>query len=285
MDERTKLLEAIHDPAAPLDARITAGERLAQLGDPRATAVDRVLVAEGDFTFGGPGPDSEVEARPARRVFVSAFRIDRYPVTVGAYASFVRAGGYKNRRYWTDRGWAWRAEHGIEKPRFWGEAEWAAYLSPNHPVVGVSAHEAEAYGASCGARLPTEAEWEKACRGDDGRLYPWGAAWIEDACAMRTYGPRCTVPIGTFPRGATPLGLSDMVGSIWQWCRDVVDDGATSGDTDPFVDPDDYDDDAPRVTRGGAWNTLRWSVCATSRNGYPPTAQFSNLGFRLVEDV
>lgn len=285
MDERAKLLETIHDPAAPLDLRVRAGDRLAELGDARAFAVDRVLVSAGSFLFGGPGPDSETPARPQRRVRLSAFRIDRYPVTVGAYAAFIAAGGYRSRRSWTDRGWAWRTEHGITKPRFWDEPEWAAYLVPNHPVVGVSAHEAEAYASFRDARLPTEAEWEKACRGDDGRLYPWGSQWIDDACGMRGYGPRGTVAIGTFPRGQSALGISDMVGGVWQWCRDVADGGADPGDEDPWVDPDDYDDEAPRITRGGAWNTLKWSVCAVSRNAYPPSAQFSNLGFRLVEDV
>lgn len=262
-----------------------AGDHLAALGDARATAIDRVLVPAGDFTFGGPGPDSETPARPARRVHLSAFRIDRYPVTVAAYAAFIAAGGYRSRRYWTDRGWAWRAENGATKPRFWDEPEWAPYLVPNHPVVGVSAHEAEAYAAFRDARLPTEAEWEKACRGEGGRLYPWGETWIDDACGERGHGPRGTVAIGTFPRGETPLGVSDMVGGVWQWCRDVADDDAAPGDRDPLVDPEEYDESAPRVTRGGAWNTLRWSVCAVSRNAYPPTAQFSNLGFRLAEDA
>ncbi len=273
MDERTKLLACIEDPASPLDARIEAGERLARLGDPRATAVDRVLVPAGDFVSGG------------LRVHVSAFRIDRYPVTVAAYSAFVIAGGYRNRRCWSDAGWSWRSEQGITKPRFWDEPEWAPYLVPNHPVVGVSVHEAEAFAAFSGARLPTQAEWERACRFDDDRLYPWGHEWIEDACGMRGYGPRGTVPIGTFPRGRGALGLSDMVGCVWQWCRDVADDSADPGDRDPLVDPDDHDASAPRVTRGGAWNTLQWSVCATSKNAYPPEAQFSNLGFRLAEDA
>lgn len=284
MDERTKLLALLHDPATLLDARVEAGERLAQLGDPRAAAIDRVLVPAGFFLSGGPGPGAEAPAPPARRVFVSSFRIDRYPVTVAAYAAFLAAGGYQRRRYWSDRGWAWRTENGITKPRFWGEPEWAPYLVPNHPVVGVSAHEAEAYAAFRDARLPTEAEWEKACRGDDGRLYPWGPDWMEDACGMRTVGPRRTLAMGTFPKGQTPLGVHDMVGCVWQWCRDVADESASPGDRDPWVDPDDYDDVAPRITRGGAWNTLQWSVCATSKNAYPPTAQFSNLGFRLVEE-
>jgi gamma-glutamyl hercynylcysteine S-oxide synthase len=285
VDERTKLLAIQQDPSAPLEARLQAGGRLAQVGDPRALAVDRVLIPAGGFLFGGPGPDSETPARPARRVHVSAFRIDRYPVTVAAYAAFIAAGGYRSRRYWTDRGWAWRTENAVTKPRFWDEPEWAAYLAPNHPVVGVSAHEAEAYATFRDARLPTEAEWEKACRGEGGRLYPWGPTWIDDACGMRGYGPRGTVPIGTFPRGVTPLGVSDMVGGVWQWCRDVADDDADPGDQDPWVDPSEYDESALRVTRGGAWNTLPWSVCAVSRNAYPESAQFSNLGFRLAEDV
>lgn len=273
MDERTKLLARIEDPDAPLDVRIEAGERLAALGDPRVTAVDRVLVPAGECLFGD------------REIAVSAFRIDRYPVTVGAYSAFVLAGGYRDPRLWTARGRAWRDENAITKPRFWDEAEWAPYLVPNHPVVGVSVHEAEAFAAFCGARLPTEAEWERACRFPDDRMYPWGDEWRDDACGLRGYGPRGTVPIGTFPRGRSALGLSDMVGGVWQWCRDVADDDAVTPDQDPFVDPDDYDDEAPRVTRGGAWNTQRWSVHAKSKNAYPPAARFSNLGFRLAEDV
>lgn len=285
MDSSKDLLSRLRDPSAPLDARLRAGAELARLGDPRAALIDRVLVPAGPFTFGGPGPDSDTPARPARRVHLSAFRIDRYPVTVASYSAFIAAGGYRSRRCWTDRGWAWRTENAVTKPRFWDDPEWAAYLVPNHPVVGVSAHEADAYAAFRDARLPTEAEWEKACRGEDGRLYPWGPGWIEDACGMRGHGPRGTVPIGTFPRGETPLGVSDMVGCVWQWCRDVADDGADPGGEDPFVDPDEYDESAPRVTRGGAWNTLQWSVCAVSRNAYPPSAQFSNVGFRLAEDA
>src|SRR5215831_13400178 len=99
------------------------------------TMVERVALPEGTFGFGDD----------RREVFVSAFAIDRHPVTVGAFAAFLEANGYGERSLWSRAGWAWRTRERITKPRFWGEDEWAAYLVETHPVVGVSAYEAEAY--------------------------------------------------------------------------------------------------------------------------------------------
>ena len=274
MDPAAKLLRIIESDTETLDERARAGDELAKIGDPRAKAIDRVFIQEGELLFRGRGEEA--------RVHLSAFWIDRYPVTVAAYAEFIDAGGYTTRRFWSRRGWAWRSREGIARPRFWGEAEWAAYLIPNHPVVGVSAYEAEAYAAFRGVRLPTEAEWEKACRGPDGLCYPWGNEWREGVCGMRGVGPRGTLPMGSFYAGRSPYGVRDMVGCVWQWCADAADEHADSADTDPFVDPEDYEEQAPRVTRGGAWNTLPWSLTCTHRNGYPPTARFSNLGFRCA---
>jgi iron(II)-dependent oxidoreductase len=292
VEARAKLLAILGGghTRADLDARVAAGDELAALDDERATAIDRVLIPAGPFLFGGSDASSGDEGEPRtpavlvppRTVHLSAFRIDRHPVTVAAYAAFIDAGGYRERRHWSRPGWAWRAREGALQPRFWGEAEWAPYLVANHPVVGVSVYEAEAYASFRGARLPTEAEWEKACRGTDGRRYPWGDAWMDDACASRGVGPRRTVSIGTFPRGASPYDLLDVVGCVWQWCADAVDEDADPGDEDPLVDPDDYDEATPRVTRGGGWNNLRWSISCTSKNGFPPHARFSNLGFRCV---
>ena len=276
VDARTKLLAALEREGASVEERAAAGDELGAAGDPRATAIDRVLVPGGPFEF----------SRAGAAMHVSAFAIDRYPVTVGAFAEFLEAGGYRERGLWSEHGWAWRVREKIVRPRFWGEAEWAAYLVPNHPVVGVSAFEAEAFAAWRGARLPTEAEWEKACRGASGRAYPWGQAWAEEACQRRGYGPRGTVAIGLFPRGGTPDGIRELVGCVWQWCRDVADDGDPRlSDKDPVVDPDDYEADAKRVTRGGGWNNLEWNLTCTSRNGYPPSARFSNLGFRCVVEA
>jgi len=236
---------------------------------------NQVLIPEGPFLY----------QEALHEVHLSAFWIDRSPVTVGAFARFIEAGGYQKRGLWSEAGWAFKTRENITQPRFWGDGAWAAYLVPTHPVVGVSAYEAEAYAAFHGCRLPTEAEWEKAARGADGRRYPWGNTWLADACGSRDVGPRGTVPVGTFPKGQSPFGLLDVVGAVWQWCADVVDDDAPIDDEDPFVDPDEYGENERRVTRGGAWNNLPWSISCTSRNGYPPDAQFSNLGFRCAADV
>jgi len=269
----THLIATIESADATLEQRIEAAHALAAEGDPRATAADRVIIPGGAFAKGDP-------PRPA---LLAAYAIDRFPVTVAAYAPFIASGGYRDRRFWSAEGWAWRKEGAIEKPRFWGEDEWRAYLIPNHPVVGVSFYEAEAYAAFVGARLPSEAEWEKAARGADGRKYPWGNAWRDDACGMRGVGPRCTVPIGVFPKGESSHGIRDLVGCVWQWCSDPFLGWGGSGD-------DEQAADTPispprRTTCGGAWNTLQWSVSCLGRNGYPMTARFSNLGFRCVAPV
>jgi gamma-glutamyl hercynylcysteine S-oxide synthase len=276
--DRATLVAILESVDVGRDDRIAAGEALAKLGDPRATTVDRVSIEAGPFLFGG-GEDSSLR----RAIHLSAYAIDRYPVTVAAYAEFIEAGGYDDRSLWSAAGWRFRSERAVARPRFWGDAEWAAYLVPNHPVVGVSAYEAEAYAAFRGARLPTEAEWEKAARGIDGRRYPWGETWDDDACGMRGVGPRGTTAIGVYPRGKSPYGLHDVVGCVWQWCADAADESAEAGDRDPFVDPAEYEEGTKRVTKGGGWNNLPWSLSCAGRNGYPPTAQFSNVGFRCAE--
>jgi iron(II)-dependent oxidoreductase len=271
MTDVATLLSTIERGEVSLEDRIRAAHALAAAGDPRVPACERVEVPAGPFPMGEAG----------RAVQLGTFYIDKYPVTVGAYREFVEAAGYETRSHWTRAGWAWRTAEGIGAPRFWGEPEWSAYLVDNHPVVGVSAFEAEAYAAFRGARLPTEAEWEKAARGPFGHRYPWGDVFQDDACGMRGVGPRSTAPIGVFPRGAGPYGALDLVGSVWQWCSDRF--VGWGGDPDHrAAAPADEDAASRRTTCGGAWNTLQWSVSCLGRNGYPCAARFSNLGFRCV---
>src|SRR5690349_13139199 len=114
------------DPGASLDARVAAGDELARLGDARATAIDRVAIPAGPFLCGGHHGEGGEEVAP-RTVTLAAFAIDRYPVTVGAYAEMIAAGGYRERKLWSRAGWAWRTRERASGPRFWGEAEWAPY--------------------------------------------------------------------------------------------------------------------------------------------------------------
>jgi len=259
-----ELLAALRDPRLDVEERFSAGERLGALGDPRLEPEELVVIPAGVLHHKA-SVDAAVEERT-----LGAFGIQRHLVTVHAYAAFIEDGGYEDPSWWTPEGWEWRLDADAERPRFWGEQEWAPYLVPNHPVVGVTAFEAEAYASYRGWRLPTEDEWERACRGDDARDYPWGEDWDDHACGHRDYGPRCTKPIGMFPGGVSPFGIHDLVGSVWQWTSDAR---GAEGDYGPA-----------RVVRGGAWNNLPWSVGSAGRNAYPPQAQFSNLGFRCADD-
>ncbi len=236
-----ELLTVIADREAGIDARAAAGDELGRLGDPRIEAeLDGVALPGAGVALG------------------------RHLVTVTEYRAFVEAGGYDDASRWSSDGWAWRCDEDVDAPRFWDEPEWAAYLVPNHPVVGVSAFEAEAYAAFREARLPTSEEWELACRAGDARAYPWGDDWDEHATSHRDYGPRCTLAVGICPRGVNPLGLHDLCGNVWQWTADERGD--------------------QRVVRGGAWNNLPWMIGCGATNAYAPTARFSNLGVRLAYD-
>jgi iron(II)-dependent oxidoreductase len=285
--EADALIAAIEREGVPLEERVAAAERLGELGDPRPEA--SVEVPAGRFVM-GTDPDEEPDQKPHEsprlRPDLSPFTVMRTVVTVAQFRRFVAAGGYDMRALWSDPGWAWKNEARVACPRFWSpeeRAEWVPYLTPSRPVVGVSWFEAEAYARFVDARLPTEAEWEKAARGTEGWTYPWGDEWCEDHAGWREWGPRKTLPVGVFPRGESPWGALDMVGCVWQWCADwyAADAYARAGVRDP-TGPADPGEPPRRVVRGGAWNTLRFSLRCANRNSYPPTARFSNLGFRCV---
>lgn len=267
MNTIDELLAALKDARLDVDERFAAGEGLAERGDPRLSGeADELVVIPAGVLHHKGSVDAEVEERP-----MESFGIQRHLVTVHAFAAFIDDGGYDDPAWWSPEGWEWRLDEDAARPRFWGEEEWAPYLVANHPVVGVTAFEAEAYASYRGWRLPTEDEWERACRGDDARDYPWGNVWDDHACGHREYGPRRTKPIGMFPGGVSPFGIHDLVGSVWQWTSDAR--GAEG----------DYG--RARAVRGGAWNNLPWSVGSAGRNAYPPQAQFSNLGFRCADSM
>ena len=221
------------------------------------------------------GPADE---RPQHRVSLDAYAIDRFPVTNGAFAEFLNAIGPLNRAgerlFDADDpdarihriGSKWTADRGFER----------------HPVVEVSWVGARDYCAWKGKRLPTEAEWEKAARGDDARVYPWGNDPPDDTRARYAAGWNATVPVGSRPRGASPQGVDDMAGNVWQWVSSAYlpyPYRADDGREDPAAGP-------VRGTRGGGHDSAPAEITTTQRGrslSRNPRSGHHNIGLRCAK--
>ena len=166
-----------------------------------------VRVPAGPFLMGLPDDDllAEDHEKPRRAVELPAFWVDVYPVTNARFARFVAAGGYDDAGWWSAEGWAWREASGVRRPACWGRPGWDGR---EQPAAGVSWYEADAYARWAGRRLPTDAEWEKAARGADGRRYPWGDDWPSAAVANFDMSGRPHVAGRPVPRRRQPLRLS-----------------------------------------------------------------------------
>ncbi|MHB1843875.1 MAG: formylglycine-generating enzyme family protein [Deltaproteobacteria bacterium] len=281
--ELERLVLLLDDPsqAAPLAERLQAALALGEW-DPRPSRPP-LQVPAGSFARGSLEPAGNWHEWPRRAVALSAFAIDRYPTTVAQFARFVDDGGYRRPELWDEAGRALLAT-GVISPRFsreadWGGADWSGYLTPNRPIVGVSHLEATAYARWAGRRLPTEAEWERAARGEAGREYPWGDPFDGDRCHSRG-GHRGTLPVGCFPAGRSPIGALDMAGNVWEWCQDWFDPRYYA--VAPQRDPPGPERGDLRVARGGGWNAMPPQLRCANRNAWPPEARYSNLGFRLA---
>ena len=281
------LLTIVSQPAVTLPVRIAAGEILGHLADPRLGTM--VVVPGGSFLMGAAS-DQPYES-PQHERFLPAYQIGQYPVTNADYQDFVESGGYENKRWWTEAGWRYCQATNRREPDYWHSAR---FNRPNQPVVGVTWYEAVAYcrwlSAKTGGlyRLPTEAEWEKAARGDDGRLYPWGDG-LEPSRLNSKSGVRIvmsTTPVGVYPQGVSPFGLHDCAGNVWEWCAtkapgynfksypyDVTEDEWTQ----KYLEGRDL-----RVLRGGSWHDNGASARCAYRYHLDPGEWYLNRGFRLV---
>ena len=227
---RQQLLAVIADAQQTVRTRASAGNALALVGDVRDDVVcdvpEMVRIPAGPFLMGSQkAKDDQAydnELPQHSQPMAEAYAIGKYPVTVTQYRRFVEDGGYtqKWQACWTDAGWQWREKENVMQPQYWDEPQRTV---PNYPVVGVSWYEAVAYcnwlKATTGRkfRLPDEAMWEKAARGTDGRIYPWGNEWDNDKLNANNNVGRTTA-VGIFPAGKSPYDIYDASGNVWEWC-------------------------------------------------------------------
>ncbi len=297
--------EAQHDETMLITHQLRQGPAALTAPPPQpvpadaATLPEEVLVPAGPFVM---GTDTEPWAldneRPAHRVDVGAFYLDVTPVTCGAYTRFIADGGYRDPRWWAPEGFRAVRECGIGAPLFWqrnGQG-WArrrfGVLEPvpdDEPVLHVSWYEADAYARWAGRRLPTEAEWEKAARHDErggrSRRFPWGDEEPGERHANLGQRHLRPAPAGSYPEGASPLGVRQLIGDVWEW---------TASDFRPypgfrafpyreysqvFFGPEH------KVLRGGAFGVAPVACRGTFRNWDYPVRRQIFAGFRTARDA
>ncbi|MPZ28373.1 MAG: ergothioneine biosynthesis protein EgtB [Micromonosporaceae bacterium] len=294
--------EQQHDETMLATHQVRTGEPVLDAPPPppaRSLVGDEVVVPGGPFTMGTSAePWALDNERPAHRVEAPAFAIDAAPVTNGQYAMFIADGGYDDPRWWTVAGWEHRRSAGLVAPMHWtrdGDG-WALTrfgrttpVASDEPVVHVCFHEAQAYAAWAGKRLPSEPEWEKAARFDPAtgrsRRYPWGD--LDPTPEHANLGQRHLSPavVGAYPAGVSPLGVHQLIGDVWEW----VDSDFTGypGFTafpyreysEVFFGPD-Y-----KVLRGGSFGTDPAACRGTFRNWDYPIRRQIFAGFRCARDL
>ncbi|MBK9713421.1 MAG: SUMF1/EgtB/PvdO family nonheme iron enzyme [Kouleothrix sp.] len=288
------------------DTRIPLPDRrlpLAVVGviDPGSAAWRQALdaywcpIAPGPFWY---GDDTQKSARLQQVTLPYAYKVARYPVTNADFARFVAAGGYAERRWWTENGWAYIQPGGtryyegeserIELPRLWSDAR---YNNPAQPVVGVSWYEAAAYcawltehghrqgwlPAAEEIRLPTSLEWERAARHTDRRRYPWGTD--EPTPERANYDKTdidTTSPVGCFPAGVAECGAHDLLGNIWEWTTTLWEEIEL-----PIPRKEFTQSETPAI-RGNAYHSEMERMFCGARLGFNPGNGVDYRGFRVV---
>ena len=241
-----------------LDGVVVDTSTLIEQGDVRM-----ILIPAGEFIVGSIEREGYSDEHPPVTVDLDAFYIDWCEVTNAQFTLFMEATGHSAPKYWHDE----------------------RYSRPEQPVVGVTWHDAAAYAKWAWKRLPTEAEWEKAARGTDGRMYPWGNEWDSLKCNSNigANGRQSPAPVANFREGASPYGVMDMAGNVWEWCADWYGSNYSRG---PRKNPKGPDFSGERVLRGGSWCTTDHAYlrCA-NRNWFSPDFGFDDAGFRCARDV
>ncbi|MFQ5507969.1 MAG: formylglycine-generating enzyme family protein [Leptospirillia bacterium] len=253
---------------------------------PMAKAPDNmVLIPAGPFIMGTDQTDDDIaedlglpytwyaDARPARQVVLPAFYIDRYEMTNAEYLQFMNV-----------------TEIPLGQPYGWDDDR-PQEGTNDYPVSGLNWYEAYLVCQHFGKRLPTEAEWEKAARGPDGARYPWGDEWNPELANVARGGAGRTVPVGSYPGGASPYGVHDMIGNVWEWVRDWF---------RPYPGSDHVSDNYGKrfkSIRGNSYAEIghfspeerafvtREMSRANYRNSFDPKAKRRDAGVRCARDV
>ncbi len=220
---------------------------------------EAVVVPAGWFLMGQD--DDRRSNRPQREVYLDAFAIDRTEVTNAAFARFI-----EDTRY---------------QPIGWNKE--VVTLYPDEPVVGVLWRDANAYCHWAGKRLPTEAEWEKAARGVDGRRYPWSDKWDPNRANTAEGGPGKLLPVGTLTTGASPYGALDMAGNAAEWVNDYFDFGYYTHA--PAHNPTGPNQVLDHGLRGGSWASPHTHVQTFFRDSSHSVKPNPRVGFRCAQSL
>ena len=225
--------------------------------------LELVRVSAGTFLMGSTDADKDAwdHEKPQRSVHLDEYLVDKYPVTVAQWRAFVQASGYK------------------------GSPSALRQGKEDHPVTNVTWNDAQTFCAWASevtgrpVQLPTEAQWEKAARGTDGRIYPWGDAFNPALANTAEGGPGSTTAVGRYRSSDSPYGCADMAGNVWEWTSSLYRDY-------PYRAGDGHEDAANdseyRIVRGGSWDYYqRVARCAYRRRLFPNYRNF-DLGFRVV---
>jgi formylglycine-generating enzyme required for sulfatase activity len=256
-----------------------------------------VYVPPGTLDMGSPGdsPEADPDEYPSHAVAVDGFLIDSTEVTVAQFRLFVTSAGYETEA--EIEGWS-----GVWSGTSWQQVEGASWEQPggpgtrapdSHPVTQVGWTDAAAYCEWVGAELPTEAQWEYAARGAEGRIYPWGDGfdgtrlnYCDVNCSLgwsdggQDDGHPTTSPAGSYGGGASWCGALDLAGNVWEWVGDWYDAGYYA--TRPAGNSTGPERGQARVMRGGSWGNDSSDVRSANRSGSPPGTRLPSIGFRCA---
>ncbi|MBI2842855.1 MAG: SUMF1/EgtB/PvdO family nonheme iron enzyme [Armatimonadetes bacterium] len=262
---------------------------------------EMVYVPAGEFLMGvdrDPNNPNTWKNSPRHKVYLDGYWIGKYEVTRANYRKFIEAGGYNDPKYWSPQGWWWRQQYRDQEPPWWSDYSFGQ--TENHPVIGLSPFEMDAYCKWAGVRRSNEAEWEKAAGWDPvasrQRKYPWGDTWYPDRCNFFndpiTPLDKVTAPVGTYPSGVSYYGCYDMSGNVFEWCRGHFSETWYS-ETPAigWINPEgsqrqEYDFYDYQAYKGGSWFTPGPPAgvmveCAT-RYGQYPYLWNQDIGFRVT---